>query len=112
MLTQALNAQITAVDFLQDFLDILNQKAKRAGLADRMSSQACSMDDLPFTEGELDAIYLRELLKTSESKKIGLSDGASLRRVLSWLHLRSRGSRILEHRNSRSTEIASILRSS
>jgi len=51
------NAQITAVDFLQDFLDVLNGKAKSAGVASRISTLARSMDDLPFADEEFDIIW-------------------------------------------------------
>jgi SAM-dependent methyltransferase len=51
------NARITAVDFLQTFLDILTQRAESAGVASRISPLACSMDDLPFADGELDIIW-------------------------------------------------------
>jgi len=45
------------VDFLQDFLDVLEERAKSMGVADRISTLACSMDNLPFTEEELDVIW-------------------------------------------------------
>jgi ubiquinone/menaquinone biosynthesis C-methylase UbiE len=51
------NSHITAVDFLQDFLDVLNNKAENAGVADRISTLARSMDDLPFADEELDVIW-------------------------------------------------------
>lgn len=51
------NARITAVDFLQDFLDVLARRAASAGVADRISPLARSMDDLPFADGELDVIW-------------------------------------------------------
>ena len=57
VLARLLNAQITAVDFLQDFLDLLNEKAESAGLAGRISTLACSMDNLPFASEELDVIW-------------------------------------------------------
>jgi len=57
VLAKLLNAQITAVDFLQDFLDVLKDKAQSMGVADKISTLACSMDDLPFAEGELDVIW-------------------------------------------------------
>ncbi len=57
LLSRFLNAQITAVDFLQDFLDVLNQRAEGAGVADRISTLACSMDNLPFRDEELDVIW-------------------------------------------------------
>jgi len=57
VLAQLLNAQITAVDFLQDFLDVLEQRAAKAGVADKISPLAQSMDDLPFADEELDIIW-------------------------------------------------------
>lgn len=50
-------SHITAVDFLEDFLDVLNKEAESAGVADRISRLARSMDDLPFADGELDVIW-------------------------------------------------------
>ena len=58
LLAQLLNkSHITTVDFLQDFLDILKKKAESAGVADRISTLAHSMDDLPFADEELDVIW-------------------------------------------------------
>jgi SAM-dependent methyltransferase len=57
VLARLLNAHITAVDFLQDFLDVLNERAAIAGVAGRISTLACSMDNLPFANEELDVIW-------------------------------------------------------
>jgi len=57
LLARLLNAQITAVDLLQDFLDVLSERAESAGVADRISTLACSMDSLPFTNEQLDVIW-------------------------------------------------------
>ena len=57
LLARLLNAQITAVDLLQAFLDVLNERAESAGVADRISTLACSMDNLPFANEELDVIW-------------------------------------------------------
>ena len=57
VLARLLNAQIIAVDFLQDFLDVLIERAERAGIADMISTLACSMDNLPFANEELDIIW-------------------------------------------------------
>jgi SAM-dependent methyltransferase len=57
VLAKLLNARITAVDFIQDFLDVLIQKATAAGVANQVSPLACSMEDLPFAEGEFDDIW-------------------------------------------------------
>jgi len=57
LLARLLNARIFAVDFLQDFLDVLEQRAEDTGVADRISTLARSMDDLPFADEELDVIW-------------------------------------------------------
>jgi SAM-dependent methyltransferase len=57
VLAQSLDAQIVAVDFLTDFLDVLRSRAARAGLADRIDTVNASMDSLPFESGSLDAIW-------------------------------------------------------
>lgn len=58
LLARLLNeSHITAVDFLQDFLDVLSVKAKDSGVADRISTLSCSMDNLPFADEELDIIW-------------------------------------------------------
>ena len=58
VLARLLNkAHITAVDFLQDFLDVLNKEAERAAVADRIATLACPMDELPFADEELDVIW-------------------------------------------------------
>jgi len=57
VLARLLNARITAVDFLQDFLNVLEQRAESTGVADRISPLVRSMDDLPFADEELDVIW-------------------------------------------------------
>ncbi|MFW5827277.1 MAG: class I SAM-dependent methyltransferase [Alkalispirochaeta sp.] len=57
LLATLLNAHITAVDFLPDFLDVLGHRAARAGVAAKISPLARSMDDLPFDDEELDIIW-------------------------------------------------------
>jgi len=56
-LARLLNAQITAVDFLQDFLDLLEERASNAGLADSISTLCCSMDELPFEDDQFDVLW-------------------------------------------------------
>ena len=60
--TQALGrllplAQITAVDFLPAFLAELQHSNAAAGLADRVTTLAASMDALPFVDGQFDLIW-------------------------------------------------------
>lgn len=57
LLARLLNAQITAVDFLQDFLEVLERRAKSLGLAEKISPICCSMDSLPFKDEEFDLIF-------------------------------------------------------
>ena len=57
MLARLLNARITAVDFLQDFLDILEERAGDMGLSDKITTLACSMDNLPFEDGAYDVLW-------------------------------------------------------
>lgn len=57
VLAQELDAHITAVDFLPEFLDKLTAAADKAGVADRITPLTKSMDDLSFGAGELDAIW-------------------------------------------------------
>ncbi len=57
LLARLLNARITAVDFLQEFLDVLDHKAKDMGISEKIAPLACSMDNLPFGEQEYDVIW-------------------------------------------------------
>jgi ubiquinone/menaquinone biosynthesis C-methylase UbiE len=52
-----LEAQITAVDFLQDFLEVLEGRAKNMGLSEKVTTLCCSMDNLPFGNEEYDVIW-------------------------------------------------------
>ena len=56
-LAQHLNAEIIAVDLFQDFLDILNTDAEKRGVADKITTLAASMEDLPIEENSLDVIW-------------------------------------------------------
>lgn len=51
------NARITAVDLFPEFLDVLKARAGEQGLAGRITTLACSMDRLPFRDGEFDLIW-------------------------------------------------------
>lgn len=57
VLAKELDARITAVDFLPEFLAVLEGAAAKAGVADRITTLAQSMDALPFGQGEMDAIW-------------------------------------------------------
>ncbi|MEJ2515205.1 MAG: methyltransferase domain-containing protein [Gammaproteobacteria bacterium] len=57
VLARVLDARIAAVDFLPVFLETLVDRARQAGLADRITTHAVSMDALPFAPESLDAIW-------------------------------------------------------
>ncbi len=57
VLADDLDAQITAVDFVPDFLDVMRSRAAQAGVAERIDTVRASMDSLPFEDGALDAIW-------------------------------------------------------
>lgn len=56
-LARALNANVTAVDFIPEFLAKLDQQAQAAGLSGQITALAASMDALPFAEQSLDVIW-------------------------------------------------------
>jgi ubiquinone/menaquinone biosynthesis C-methylase UbiE len=57
LLARLLNAQITAVDFLQDFLEVLESRAESMGLSEKITPLCCSMENLPFENEEFDVIW-------------------------------------------------------
>lgn len=56
-LARALDARITAVDLLPDFLTILADRATACGLGDRILPCVATMQALPFAPASLDAIW-------------------------------------------------------
>lgn len=57
VLAEHLNAEIVAVDTAQAFLDELRAAAQRDPQLAGITTLACSIDELPFDEGELDVIW-------------------------------------------------------
>jgi ubiquinone/menaquinone biosynthesis C-methylase UbiE len=57
LLARLLDAQITAVDFLPEFLDVLEHRARESRLSERVQTLCCSMDNLPFGDEEYDVIW-------------------------------------------------------
>jgi ubiquinone/menaquinone biosynthesis C-methylase UbiE len=57
ILAKELDAGITAVDFLPEFLDELQTRAKDHGVAEKITTLNCSMNALPFADEEFDAIW-------------------------------------------------------
>lgn len=56
-LARELNASITAVDFLPDFLEVLNGRAKQEGVEHAITTLCASMDDLPFADESYDVFW-------------------------------------------------------
>ena len=57
VIARELHAEITAVDFIPEFLQKLEQNAAAAGLEERIRTVCASMDELPFEEGSFDVIW-------------------------------------------------------
>lgn len=72
LLARLLKAQITAVDLLPEFLEVLNARAQRLGVAQAITTLACSMDHLPFAEEDFDVIWSEGAIYT-----IGFEQGIS-----------------------------------
>ena len=70
VLAKALDASVTAVDFLPDFLRDLEIAAERQNLTKRIETLAASMDALPFAEQSFDAIWSEGAIYN-----IGFADG-------------------------------------
>ncbi len=57
VLARLLNARITAVDFLRDFLEVLEDRAENMGLSEKVTTLCRSMDNLPFEDEEYDVVW-------------------------------------------------------
>ena len=57
LLASELDAEITAVDFMPEFLDELVSRARGYGVMDRITTLNGSMDGLPFVAEEFDVIW-------------------------------------------------------
>lgn len=57
LLARKLDAEITAVDFLPEFLDELQTRARDHGVAEKITTLSCSMDALPFSDEQFDVIW-------------------------------------------------------
>ena len=49
--------QITGIDLFPDFIDAFNAQAHKLGLQDRVKGITGTMENLPFSDGELDLIW-------------------------------------------------------
>jgi len=73
ILARLLNAKITAVDFLQDFLDVLKTRARSAGVDEKITPLCASMAELPFEDEEFDVIWSEGAIYNIGFKK-GVAD--------------------------------------
>jgi len=56
-LARLLNAKITAIDFLPEFIEVLKGKAENEGLSKKINPLVCSMENLQFDDEEYDVIW-------------------------------------------------------
>jgi ubiquinone/menaquinone biosynthesis C-methylase UbiE len=56
-LARLLNAKITAIDFLPEFIEVLKGNAKNEGLSEKINPLVCSMENLQFDDEEYDVIW-------------------------------------------------------
>ena len=56
-LARLLNAKITAIDFLPEFIEVLKGNAKNEGLSKKINPLVCSMENLQFDDEEYDVIW-------------------------------------------------------
>jgi len=57
VLARELDATIIAIDFLPEFLAVLEERATQAGVAQRITTVTAPMDSVPVSPGTLDAIW-------------------------------------------------------
>ena len=56
-LARLLNAKITAIDFLPEFIEVLKGNAENEGLSKKINPLVCSMENLQFDDEEYDVIW-------------------------------------------------------
>ncbi len=56
-LAHSLNAKITAIDFLPEFIKVLKDNAENEGLSKKINPFVCSMENLQFDDNEYDVIW-------------------------------------------------------
>lgn len=56
-LAHVLHANITAIDFLPDFIEVLKRNAENEGVRNKITPLVCSMENLQFNDEEYDVIW-------------------------------------------------------
>lgn len=110
-LARLLNARITAVDFLQDFLDVLANRALSNGVDEKIMPLCASMDKLPFNDAEFDVIWCEGAIYSIGFEK-GVADwkrylkpgGVLVASEITWL-TDSRPSKVQDHWDNEYPEI-------
>jgi len=110
-LARLLNAKITAVDFLQDFIDVLANKAKISGVGEKITTLCASMEQLPFEDEEFDIIWSEGAIYNigfekgvADWKRYLKSGGLLVVSEITWLS-NSRPSELQDHWNNEYPEI-------
>ena len=111
LLAKQLNAQVTAVDFLPEFIEVLKDKAEKEGLSEKIATIVCSMEDLPFNREEYDLIWSEGAIYNmgfekgvNEWKQFLKPDGLLVVSEITWL-TEERPSEIQKHWDSEYPEI-------
>lgn len=111
LLAKQLNAQVTAVDFLPEFIEVLKDKAEKEGLSEKIATIVCSMEDLPFNREEYDLIWSEGAIYNmgfekgvNEWKQFLKPDGLLVVSEITWL-TEKRPSEIQKHWDSEYPEI-------
>lgn len=110
-LARLLNAKITAVDFLQGFIDVLVNRARSNGVYAKISPLCASMEQLPFEDQEFDLIWSEGAIYNIGFEK-GVADwkrylkpgGLLVASEITWL-TNSRPSELQDHWNNEIPEI-------
>ncbi len=86
------NAKIIAIDNHSEYVDILNEKAKKKGIDDRLNAQCMSMFEMTFEEGSFDYIYAEGSIYIAgfenglaDWKKYLKDDGLLICSEISWI---------------------------
>lgn len=111
-LAKELNADITAIDLFPEFLEVLQRNLNGNELSHKIKTLACSMDQLPFDEESLDAIWAEGAIYNigfekgvSYFKKFLKSGGILATSEITWI-TEKRPEEIEAHWNTEYPEIA------
>lgn len=111
VLARLLNAKITAVDFLQDFIDVLASRAQSDGVEDKITPLCASMEQLPFDDEAFDVIWSEGAIYNIGFEK-GVADwkrylrpcGLLIASEITWI-TKSRPAELQNHWNNEYSEI-------